>query len=138
AALNRTYEVRNTPDISNVQMHTDSMSDTGSTSRVVCSSQLKIYPPIGTRFWIPEKEQADHLPASHAADPTTTATSADSTIAGKPKYRKLSTTPPTCTPKNAQPRAPIVAGADRANSPRCQDRNAQNTIDTVLDKPKPR
>ncbi len=44
AAVNSTYEVRNTPDTSNNQMHTDSMSDTGSTSRVVCSSQLSCSP----------------------------------------------------------------------------------------------
>jgi hypothetical protein len=31
---------------------------------------------------------------------------------GRPKYRKLSTTPTTCTAKNTQPSAPIAAGAE--------------------------
>src|SRR6516162_1619005 len=80
----------------------------------------------------------DHRCASHAAHPTIAANSTERTIAGGPKYRKLNTTPASCTTKNTQPSAPITPGADRTNSARYQHRNAENNIDIVQDKPKPR
>ena len=40
--------------------------------------------------------------------------------------------------EKTQPSAPIAPGAVRANFPRCHDRNADKSIDTVQDKPKPR
>src|SRR5258706_11871675 len=44
AALNSTFEVRNTPGTSNIQMHTDSLCLIPATSRVVFSSQLPCSP----------------------------------------------------------------------------------------------
>src|SRR6516164_9680417 len=78
----------------------------------------------------------DHRCASNAAHPTIAANSTEST--GGPKYRKLNTTPASWTTKNTQPSAPITPGADRANSARYQHRNAENNMDIVQDKPKPR
>src|SRR5215469_5921940 len=71
-------------------------------------------------------------PTQQAADST------ESAIAGGPKYRKLNTTPASCTTKNTQPSAPSTPGADSTNSARYQHRNAENNIDIVQDKPKPR
>lgn len=67
-----------------------------------------------------------------------TVTKTDSTIGGTPKYRKLITTPGTCSKQKIQPIAPTALGTDRASCPKCQARNACNNMETVADKPNPR
>src|ERR1700746_3457509 len=81
--------------------------------------------------------RALHLPVSQAAQPRISATTTESTIGGGPKYKKLSTTPGNCRIKNAQPMKPAAVGVERANCPRCHDRNADRSVDTVQDNPKP-
>ena len=56
-------------------------------------------------------------------------------MGGVPKYKKLSTTPGNCSKKNAHPMKPAAVGAERANRPRCQARNADSSMDTVQDRP---
>ena len=76
--------------------------------------------------------------ARNAATPTIAVTTEERIIGGTPKYRKLSTTPTTCAAKKTQPSAPIAAGFERANCPRCQHRKADRINDTVQDNPNPR
>jgi hypothetical protein len=46
--------------------------------------------------------------------------------------------PGNCRKKNIQPMKTTAVGLERANCPRCHDTNADRSIDTVQDKPKPR